>query len=243
MISTAMPVEMKSTLFFVSCQSEDDRALTLRPHSLRYLQNTELFRLGIADTIITKRFNRRKVAQRYEYDHRSLSEDLEHIELKPEVEARLGEKSATIARLIKSGKARGPTVDAFKRIQLTDSEDAAIEYLAVEADGFHSTPYGHCINSFIVDPCRNHLECFTGCKHLSVTDLAQSHHNLVQLESRFALAVRLIEERKSQNLGNDAPKLLESETASTDGLSGVLQASAQTIQGASQEGACCVKHG
>jgi hypothetical protein len=113
-------------------QTEEDRALTLRPHSLRHLQNTELFRLGIADTIITKRFNRRQVAQSYEYDHRSLSEDLDQVELKPEVEDRLGEKSATILRLMKSGKARGPIVEAFKRIQLTDGEDAAIEYLVVE---------------------------------------------------------------------------------------------------------------
>ncbi len=105
------------TLFSVYGQNDEDRQMTLRPHSLRHLQNTELFRLGIADTIITKRFNRRKVAQSYEYDHRSLAEELEQIELKPEVEARLGEKSATIARLIKSGKARGPIVDAFKRIQ------------------------------------------------------------------------------------------------------------------------------
>jgi hypothetical protein len=211
-------------------QTEEDRALTLRPHSLRHLQNTELFRLGIADTIITKRFNRRQVAQSYEYDHRSLSEDLDQVELKPEVEARLGEKSATIARLIKSGKARGPIVDAFKRIQLTDGEDAAIDYLSVEADGFHSTPYGHCINSFMVDPCRKHLECFTGCKHLSATDLAETRRNLVQLETRFALAIKVIEERKSQRLGDGNPRELEAESASSEGLPGTMQVSEQAIR-------------
>jgi hypothetical protein len=230
MVTHFLSAGKEQTIFSMYGQTEEDRQLTLRPHSLRHLQNTELFRLGIADTIITKRFNRRHVAQSYEYDHRSLSEDLDQVELKPEVEARLGEKSATIARLIKCGKARGPIVDAFKRIQLTDGEDAAIDYLAVEADGFHSTPYGHCINSFMVDPCRKHLECFTGCKHLSATDLAQNRHNLVQLESRFELAIKLIEERKSQSLGNGNQKLLEAETASADGSSGALQAATKSIQ-------------
>lgn len=51
------------TLFESYCNSDEDRALTLNPHALRHLQNTELFRLGVADTIITKRFNRRSVAQ------------------------------------------------------------------------------------------------------------------------------------------------------------------------------------
>jgi hypothetical protein len=220
----------EQTLFSVYGQTDEDRALTLRPHSLRHLQNTELFRLGIADTIITKRFNRRQVAQSYEYDHRSLSEDLDQVELKPEVEARLGEKSATIARLIKSGKARGPIVDTFRRIQLTDGEDAAIDYLSVEADGFHSTPYGHCINSFAVDPCRKHVECFTGCKHLSATDLGQARHNLVQLQGRFELAIKVIEERKSQSLGDGTPKQLEAESASSEGLPGTMQVSEQSIR-------------
>ena len=230
MITHALSAGRQQTLFSVYGQTEEDRALTIRPHSLRHLQNTELFRLGIADTIITKRFNRREVAQSYEYDHRSLSEDLDQVELKPEVEARLGEKSATIVRLIKSGKARGPIVDAFKRIQLTNGEDAAIEYLAVEADGFHSTPYGHCINSFMVDPCQKHLECFTGCKHLSATDLAQTRHNLVQLETKFALAIKVIEERKSPSLGDGNPKQLEAESATSKGLPGAMQVPERTIQ-------------
>jgi len=206
MLTQSLGAVVHQTLFDVYGQTDEDRALTIKPHNLSHLQNTELFRLGIADTIITKRFNRRQLAQSYEYDHRSLSEDLDQVELKPEVEDRLGEKSATILRLMKSGKARGPIVNAFKQIQLTDGEDAAIEYLAVEADGFHSTPYGHCINSFMVDPCQKHLECFTGCKHLSATDLAQTRHNLVQLETRFAFAIKVIEERKSQNLGNGNPQ-------------------------------------
>jgi hypothetical protein len=196
MVSFALSADSKVTLFETYGQTDPDRELKIRPHSLRHLQNTELFRLAVADTIITKRFNRRRVAQSYDYDHRSLSEELDMIDLKPEVEARLGEKSATVARLIKSGKARGPIVEAFRTIQETQGEQEALEYLRAEADGFHSTPYGHCINSFTVDPCPQHLECFNGCRHLSATDLTENRHNLVQLEARLDIAVKAIESRK-----------------------------------------------
>ncbi len=167
------------------------------------------------------------MAQSYDYDHRSLAEDLEQIDLKPEVEARLGEKSATVARLIKAGKARGPIVEAFRTIQQTQGEDAALEYLRAEADGFHSTPYGHCINSFTVDPCPKHLECFTGCRHLSATDLTENRHNLVQLEARLETAVQAIEARK-QGLGRGAP--LELGTASGDQHSRSLTVSAHSMR-------------
>jgi hypothetical protein len=201
MITHSLSKGKKQTLFATYGQTDEDRQLTLRPHSLRHLQNTELFRLGVADTIITKRFNRRSVAQSYEYDHRSLAEELDQVELKPEVEMRLGEKSATVARLIKAGKARGPIVEAFRTIQQTEGEDAALEYLRAEADGFHSTPYGHCVSSFLVDPCARHLECFTGCRHLSATNLTETRHNLVQLEANLSMAVNVLEERRRRLLG------------------------------------------
>lgn len=224
MCTHALSTGEEQTLFSVYGESDEDRTLTLRPHSLRHLQNTELFRLGVADTIITKRFNRRRVAQSYDYDHRSLAEDLEQIDLKPEVEARLGEKSATVARLIKAGKARGPIVEAFRTIQQTEGEDAALEYLRAEADGFHSTPYGHCINSFTVDPCPKHLECFTGCRHLSATDTTENRLNLVQLEARLETAVQAIETR--QRMGSGAPLELNTES----GDQHVLSVSAQSIR-------------
>jgi hypothetical protein len=74
------------------------------------------------------------------------------------------------------------------------------------------------------------VECFTGCKHLSATDLAQTRHNLVQLQTRFELAVKVIEEHKSQSIGNGNPMQLEAESASVAGPSGTLQVSEQTIQ-------------
>ncbi|MFM0174777.1 hypothetical protein PQR33_36230 [Paraburkholderia sediminicola] len=189
------------SLFEKYGETAEDRALKIEPHMLRHLQNTELFRLGVADTIISKRFNRRSVAQSYEYDHRSLAEDLDQIEIPQDIEVMLGEKASTVARLIKGGKASGPIVDAFRRIQATEGDAAAYEYLRAEADGFHATPYGHCLNSFTVDPCPRHLECFADCRHLSATDLPENRQNLIQLEGKFKLALETIKARPSTSIG------------------------------------------
>ena len=189
------------SLFEKYGESDEDRGLKLESHMLRHLQNTELFRLGVADTIISKRFNRRSVAQSYEYDHRSLAEDLDQIEIPLDIEIMLGEKASTVARLIKGGKANGPIVDAFRRIQATEGDTAAYEYLRAEADGFHATPYGHCLNSFTVDPCPKHLECFEDCRHLSATDLPENRRNLIRLEGKFKLALESIKARPSTSIG------------------------------------------
>ena len=190
------------TLFEMYGQTEEDRKLRLRPHSLRHLQNTELFRLGVADTIITKRFNRRSVAQSYEYDHRSLAESLEQIELPNEWTQFLGEsKAATVAKMIESGRANGPIVREFRRIRNTEGDEAAFTYLKAEADGFHSTPYGHCLNSFTVDPCPKHLECFNGCRHLSATNLPENREHLVRLEGKLRVALEVAEARPSRSVG------------------------------------------
>ncbi|BCS53903.1 hypothetical protein [Geobacter sp. SVR] len=184
-------------------ETEDDRKLTLKSHSLRHLQNTELFRLGVADTIITKRYNRRSVAQSYEYDHRSLAEELDQIELPPNIEISLGEKATIAAKMIKAGKATGPIVEAFKRIQQLEGDDAAFQYLRGEADGFHATPFGHCFNSFTVDPCPKNLECFAGCRHLTATNLPSNRKYLLKLEERFSTALEAAKSRSSKSIGRD----------------------------------------
>ncbi|SAL67601.1 hypothetical protein [Caballeronia humi] len=189
------------SLFEKYGQTDADRALKIESHMLRHLQNTELFRLGVADTIISKRFNRRSIAQSHEYDHRSLIEDLDQIALPQDIEIMLGEKASTVARLIKRGKASGPIVDTFKRIEATEGDAAAYEYLRAEADGFHATPYGHCLNSFTVDPCPKHLECFADCRHLSATDLPENRQNLIRLEAKFKSALETIKARASTSIG------------------------------------------
>lgn len=189
------------SLFSKYGQTEEDRSLKLVSHTLRHLQNTELFRLGIADTIISKRFNRRSVAQSYEYDHRSLSEELEAIEIPEHIETMLGSKATTVAKLIMAGRASGPVVEGFQRIQSTDGEQAAYEYLRAEADGFHVTPYGHCLNSFTVSPCPKHLECFANCKHLSAVDLPEHRRNLTRLEQKLQSTIDSIKLRPSTSIG------------------------------------------
>ena len=193
--------EKNESIFERYGETEEDRKATLISHSLRHLQNTELFRLGIADTIITKRYNRRSVAQSYEYDHRSLAEELDRIDLPLDVEVILGEKASLVAKMIQTGKASGPVVDAFKRIQLTEGDDAAFQYLRGEADGFHATPFGHCLNSFTVDPCPKNLECFAGCKHLTATNLPRNREYLLKLEERLSVALETIQSRTSKSIG------------------------------------------
>ncbi|CAE6971290.1 hypothetical protein R69608_07538 [Paraburkholderia nemoris] len=101
----------------------------------------------------------------------------------------LDEKGSTVARLIKDSSANGPIADAFPRIQATVGNAAAYDYLRAEADRFHATPHGYCLNSLTVDHCPKHLECYADCRHLSATDLPENRQNLIQLEGTFKLVL------------------------------------------------------
>jgi len=182
--------QVKYSIFDTYGETEEDRALMLDTHSLRHLQNTELFRLGVSDAIITKRFNRKSVAQSYVYDHRSLAEQLDAVDLPDEWAQVLGDsKAATVAQMILAGKANGPIVREFKNVQIAEGDQAALLFLMAEADGFHATPYGTCLNSFTVDPCPKSLECFQDCRHLSVTDLPEQREYAVVLLGRLKVVL------------------------------------------------------
>lgn len=182
-------------------QTAEDRALSLNTHSLRHLQNAELFRLGVADTIITKRFNRRSVAQSYVYDHRSLAEDLAHIDLPLGAEVMPPRAQETL-QMILARKIRGPIVDEFLEIQKSMGDEEAFRYLSAEADGLHATPFGFCVNSFTVDPCPKHLECYD-CRHLTRSDIPEEQQRLEQLKHRMIDVVNVIETSppESRNIG------------------------------------------
>ncbi|WSH68191.1 hypothetical protein U8Q05_30340 (plasmid) [Rhizobium ruizarguesonis] len=173
--------------------TQEDRAFTMKTHALRHLQNTELFRLGVPDTDITKRFNRLSVQQSHVYDNRSLDEDLKRIDLPPETEDRLGYKASQVFKLISANKARGPVVDEFRKVQREYGDEAAFDYLSAEVDGLHVTPYGLCMNSFTSDPCPKHLECFNGCLHLARTDVVGEQENLERMRDRFAKVIVTLE--------------------------------------------------
>ncbi|MDE2419652.1 MAG: hypothetical protein KGO49_00525 [Gammaproteobacteria bacterium] len=210
-----------TTLFEDYGLNEEDRLLTLQPHSLRHLQNTELFRLGVADTIITKRFNRKSVVQSYEYDHRNLLEALGAIALDNECEAYLGPKASIVAKLIQVGRANGPIINQFKNIQLTQGDDAAYLFLKAEADGFHATPYGHCLNSFTVDPCPSNLECFNGCRHLSATNLPENREHLLRLHGKLKDAIDAALDMPTNSIGRK--NQIEHAKTRLDGVTKLLE--------------------
>ena len=170
-------------------------------HSIRHLQNTELFRLGVADTIITKRFNRTSIAQSHVYDHRSLSEDLSAIDLPPLADEKMGPKAQEALKMIPAKKIRGPIVDEFLRVQQKSGDEAAFEFLNAEADGLHATPYGLCLNSFTNDPCPKHLECFADCRHLTRTDITEEQQTLERLRDQMKQTVTKIESMPADTVG------------------------------------------
>lgn len=174
-------------LFARYAKDPESRNLKMVTHSIRHLQNAELFRVGVSDAIITKRFGRRSVAQSHAYDHRSLAEDLAHIDL-PEAATSLGDQTKELAKLIIARRVSGPIIDEFLKVQASRGDQAAFEYLEAEADGLHVTPYGLCVNSFVVDPCPKHLECFNGCRHLTRTKVASERENLKRL---FDMTIRV----------------------------------------------------
>lgn len=189
------------TLFQKYGKTDEDRSLKINTHALRHLQNAELFRLGVADAIITKRFNRRSVKQSYEYDHRSLLEELESINLPPEPVESLAPKALETYRLISSAKVDGPLVDEFRQIQRDRGDEAAFEFLNAEADGLHLTPYGFCVNSFTVDPCPKHLECFNGCRHLTRSAVKEEENSLALLRDRIQRSLNSIEQLPEEKRG------------------------------------------
>lgn len=163
------------TMFMKYSREPDADRMSISPHSLRHLLNTELFRRGVPDTTITEHFGRESVAQSYEYDHRSLAEHLKSVELPADAMqlVRPGSSQEFIAKMVVSGTAGDSHLArSFKRIQASEGDKAAFQYLVANSDGFHATPYGFCMTSFSLDPCARHLKCFDGCKHFTVSGVA-----------------------------------------------------------------------
>lgn len=162
--------------------------MSIKPHALRHLLNTELFRLNVPDTVITHQFGRSTVAQSYEYDHRSLAEHLKFVDLPTGADATIpmGSTQELVARMVVSGAVSDSHLGkTFKRIQAKEGDEAAFRYLAANSDGFHVTPYGFCTNSFSVSPCARHLKCFDNCKHFLPSGLPQHVVTLTSLKVKL----------------------------------------------------------
>ncbi len=165
-------VDRKTTLFIRYGQTVAARNMRLKPHSLRHLMNTELFRQNVPDTIITNHFGRRTIAQSYEYDHRTLAERLAFVSLPVSANGIVpqGRPEELVAKMVVGGAAPSSHLArSFRAIQADQGDEAAFAYLVANSDGFHVTPYGFCTNSFSVNPCVKHLKCFDNCKHFTAS--------------------------------------------------------------------------
>lgn len=187
------------SLFQKYGQTPEDWDLLIQTHDFRHLWNTEMFRAGLADTILSKRFNRKSVAQSYEYDHRSLAEELDAITVPPEFDPLLFGKARDVYKMIMTGRGKGKIADQFKKIQKDEGDEAAIVFLATEADGYHITPYGACLNSFVAEPCPHDLECLAGCVHLYRIGLPREQVALEKLEKRYIDLLDAIDEHPGSN--------------------------------------------
>ncbi|EAP90982.1 hypothetical protein OA2633_02371 [Oceanicaulis sp. HTCC2633] len=182
-----------SQSFYAKYGKPEFRSLNFKSHSSRHMHNNELFAAGVADTIITNRFGRKSVAQSHEYDSRTLAQELDAMELPDGSEDLLTGPARDAFKLISAGRAQGPIADEFRRIQEAEGDEAAIVFLATEADGMQITPYGLCMNSFVVEPCPKHLECFNGCCHLVRTGSALEERQLDKLAGRYRTLLSTID--------------------------------------------------
>ncbi|MDI4635251.1 hypothetical protein J7U46_19465 [Pelomonas sp. V22] len=202
----------------------DHKDFSVKPHSLRHLMNTELFRHGAPDTVITQQFGRQTVAQSYEYDHRSLAEKLAFVSLPGETKGFLtpGSPQELVAKMVVGGLV--PTshiARSFKAIQAKEGDLAAFRYLAANSDGFHVTPYGYCVNSFSMNPCARHLKCFDRCKHFTASGLPEHRETLESLraklvEMRNAAAAKPVKTVGRRNQIAHAESLLSGVAAALD---------------------------
>lgn len=201
----------KDTLFFRYGKCDETRNLKLTDHQLRHLLNSVLFANGVPDTLITKYFARRTVTQSHVYEHTTLSEQLAGLPIARNIAALLGDKASNVYKMIESGLTSGPIVDSFRKIQSELGDKEALDFLKVEADGFHSTPYGVCIKSFTVDPCPKNLECVAGCKNLAATNEPENIQNLKLLEIQLSDGLN-IAKSLSQQLPGTQNQILHAQT-------------------------------
>ena len=196
--------EPKSTVFTRYSKADGASKMALRPHSLRHLMNTELFRLEVPDTAITHQFGRKTVAQSYVYDQRTLAERLRFVQL-PETSAgsiRPGSTQELVAKMVVGGAAAMSHIgQSFKNIQAEHGDEVAFRYLAANSDGFHVTPYGFCTNSFSVNPCSRHLKCFDNCSHYVASGTIEHKVSLKELRSQLVTMRRVASANGPKTLG------------------------------------------
>ncbi|TCR76754.1 hypothetical protein [Rhizobium sp. BK376] len=182
---------------------DEGRHLCVDTHEFRHLLSNELFRNHVSDVVNAKHFGRHTLSETAKYDHRSLSEVVESLEIGPAEHELLGESHRKIIAEIMAGRIGGTKVDTFNRLRDSKGDKAAIRYLAGAVSGFAATPMGVCTSNFLTDPCPRHLECFRGCSHLARTDDPREARVLADLLESFTVqeaAILAVPEAR-RNLG------------------------------------------
>ncbi len=193
-----------ASLFAKYGSCDEAKLMSVKPHSLRHLKNTEMFRLGLSDTVISKHFNRRSIAQSHVYDHRSLAQRLDGVSLPAAALKAIPEGSSgeLVAKMLVSGfGGQSHTSLTFKKICAEHGDEAGFDYLAAKADGMHVTPYGICLSNFASNPCDRHLKCFDRCKNFAASGLPAHKHELGRLRSRYIKIVAIASSKHINTIG------------------------------------------
>lgn len=193
----------EANLFQRYGRTAEDRALSLNSHSLRHLYTSELLRLGLSELIVTLLQERGGVVETRQYKHLSLAQDLAQMELPKGAERVLGPNAQDALKAIRTGRLTGPFVERFKRVQRDRGEEAALQLLAAEADGFQATLYGYCMTSLLVNPCPKGMECFDGCKHLVLSANDEHRTNLLKLRTRYSVLLDELAKLPPGHVGRD----------------------------------------
>jgi hypothetical protein len=192
-----------TSLFERYSRNDEDRGLAILTHSLRHLMTTTLFRNALSDAMVSKYFGKRTAESSADYDHRSLGEMLMVLDVPTPLEETIGPNAAFVATLIANNLVSGPIVDQFDHFLATEGEEAALAFLAAEADGFHVTPYGFCIRSFSAAPCPKHLECFNDCLYATATGLPEHKRSLVALKRGMQTQLKAARAHPANTIGRD----------------------------------------
>jgi hypothetical protein len=140
--------------------------MRIKTHAFRHWLNTLADRGGLSDLELALWSGRRDVSQNAAYKHGTVEQ-----------------RVAWAREMLKDGKLYGEVADVYNGINDPVEKELFLETFVGVA---HFTPYGVCVHDFVIDPCRFHLNCLSGCpEYLRTKGDVEERQQLVQLQ-RFA---------------------------------------------------------
>ncbi|MDF2690821.1 MAG: uncharacterized protein K0S29_676 [Gammaproteobacteria bacterium] len=150
----------------------------VRSHGFRHFLNTLANEGGLTDIELAWWFGRKNIGDNKAYDHRTATQ--------------MTEKAR---QMLLSGEVIGPIADAAKQMNPLDAK----EFVAVQVNAVHHTPYGLCLHDFAQNPCDKHLNCLSGCKEFHRTKGNQEERkNLKLLKNQTTAALNQAKLEQSQ---------------------------------------------